>query len=466
MNLWARIGLGLVGLALGLCGSSRELGGIAPSAPRLTHGVAVGDVTERSAVLWTRADGPAAVAFELSLDPDFRRVVWTGNTAVDERTDFIAQLDAQGLQPGTRYWVRARAERDGLRSEPAVGEFRTAPAPESDAPQSATLLWSSDLGGQGRCRRPEYAIFRAMREVGADLFLFLGDTIYADDVCPSPPNLPGSELNAALLGTLEAYRAKHRYNRADPPFLELLKQTPVVAIWDDHEVKNNFVGTRVDPELLELGRRALFEYYPIRRDPDDPHRLYRAFRWGRHLELIVLDTRQHRRPFETMLGAAQLRWLLERIERSDATWLLIASSVTLSIARSCPQCDGWGDGLPGAPTKFERELARIVDALRAHPRRNVVFLTGDVHFPRALSYDPDGDGALDFWEFTAGPLSAVPGGPWAPDPTFRPQELYAHSGLYTFGVLRVDEAGRLTVELRDLMGRVRFQTTLEPSPRS
>jgi len=448
-----------LGLRIAPPADAQNRDGNGRGGPRLTHGATAGDVGARSAVLWARADGPATVTFELSLDPAFdgaRRIP----VSVQEGTDFVAKAVVEGLQPNALYEYRVWAEREGQRSDPIQGRFRT--APQSDAGEAITLLWSADLGGQGRCRRPEYEIFRAMAAVPADLFLLLGDSIYADGVCPSPPNEPGSEFNAAFLKTLEAYRAKHRYNRADPPFLALLARTPVVAVWDDHEVMNDFVGTEVDPELLRLGRQALREYYPIHEEPDDPHRLYRAFRWGKHLELLVLDTRQYRVPGETMLGGEQLRWLLERIERSDATWLAIASSVTLSVARGCPRCDGWADGLPGEPTGYERELAQIAERLEALGRRNVVFLTGDVHHPRALSYDPDGDGDRDFLEFTAGPLSASARLSSLPDPTFRPRTLYIDGGFFNFGVLRVSEEGVLTVEFRDATGRARFQRAFEP----
>jgi alkaline phosphatase D len=40
----------------------------------LTHGVQTGDVTSTSALVWTRADGPARMLVEVSLDPSFQHV--------------------------------------------------------------------------------------------------------------------------------------------------------------------------------------------------------------------------------------------------------------------------------------------------------------------------------------------------------------------------------------------------------
>jgi phosphodiesterase/alkaline phosphatase D-like protein len=47
---------------------------------------------------------------------------------------------------------------------------------------------------------------------------------------------------------------------------------------------------RPGQHLMPIGRAAFLDYAPMR--PDPPNRFYRAFRWGRHLELFLLDTRQ------------------------------------------------------------------------------------------------------------------------------------------------------------------------------
>jgi len=433
----------------------------------LTHGAASGEVTDHSALLWARADGPALIFFEI-----VKTGVGTAAGApqrliagVDQSTDFIAKVELHNLEPDTLYFYRAWAERDGMRSETSFGRFRTAPLP--DDPKGVTLIWSADLGGQGRCRQPEYSIFRAAAELKAQLFLLLGDSIYADNLCPSPPNLPGSELNAAEIGTLEAYRAKHRYNRADPAYQALLAKMPIYATWDDHEVLDNFAGT--EETLTETGLQAFLEYYPIAPHPEDPNRIYRSFRWGRHLELFLLDTRQYRSPNtqpdgpeKTMLGSEQLAWLKERLIQSDATWKVIASSVPLSVIVSCPKaCDSWSNG--GSSTGFERELLEIVSFIEEEAIRNVVWLSGDVHFPQAVVYDPDGDGEWDFLEFSAGPLSATPGMPsTCLDETLKPKRFYAGYGFYNFGILRVNGDGSLELEVRDQENRLRFHQTFLP----
>ena len=67
---------------------------------------------------------------------------------------------------------------------------------------------------------------------------------------------------------------------------------PVVAIWDDHEVQNDFDRETVSPARFAAAHRAFVEAWPVGEQPDG--RLYRSFRWGREVELFILDLRSYR----------------------------------------------------------------------------------------------------------------------------------------------------------------------------
>jgi alkaline phosphatase D len=325
-----------------------------------------------------------------------------------------------------------------------------------------TFAWSGDLGGQERCRQgPDgYPIFNVMGRQRLDFFLFLGDTIYSDNPCPSPPNEPGADFKAA---TLAEYRARHRYQRGAESLRRFLERVPVYVTWDDHEVRNDFSGP-FDPQM-PAGRQALREYWPISTHRDEPHRLYRSVRYGADLELFILDTRQYRSrdtdpdgPAKTMLGAAQLQWLIEGLAHSSATWKVIATSVPLSIPKGGEgYSDGWASG-PNGPG-FERERQVIIDAILTAKMNNVVFLGGDVHYVQANAYDPDADGVIDFHEFVAGPLSARPGRETPANETLHPMRLINEGGYHNFGLARVT-ASSFEVSIVDDAGKVRFSHRL------
>ena len=454
---WFSIALAV--LCTGLLSSSS-----AAASPSVTHGVASGDVTETSAVIWARASGEVTLLVEYAESPEFRTVHTGGTVHVLAQNDFTGTAVLTGLRPATRYAYRVRPQGAAV-SESVSGSFMT--TPESSRPHDVTFLWGGDLGWRTFCRRPEYAIFRPMKALNADFFVFGGDTIYADSACTSPPNVPGADFVAK---TQKKFWAKYRYQREDQPLRELLAAMPVYPLWDDHEVRSDFAGP-TEP-LAPLGFKAFFDYFPIRRVTEEPWRLYRALRWGKHLELFILDTRQYRSPnnqadgpTKTMLGPAQLRWLLDRLAASTATWHVIVSGVPLSArtGKFLSGSDSWGGSEWRADGRVV-ELGKIVAHLREHRKRNVVWLSSDIHVARSLSYDPNQDGKPDFYEFVSGPLSAHPGDFDALDPTFHPTLLYQETNFFNFGVVEIRGAdAALSVEIRDQQGKVHYTLTIPPS---
>jgi len=449
------------------------------SANLLPQGIAVGDVTSQSALLWLRTDGPMMAQIEWGTVAVWDSLSKTGTAVAPvartslfttgQETDFTLAISLERLTPATRYrwYVFAGTKgREGAPTEAgmaAQGEFTTLPDVQSHVP--VTFAWSGDLGGQGRCRRGAagYPVFDVMRAQRLDFFLFLGDSIYGDDLCPSPPNEPGADFLAA---TLSEYRARHRYQRGAEALQRFLSSVPVYVIWDDHEVRNDFAGP-FDSQM-PAGRQALREYWPIRVELDDPYRFYRTVRAGADLEVFILDTRQYRSlnidqdgPAKTMLGERQLQWLLSGLTESTATWKVIVTTVPLSISKGGNADgsgnDGWAGG-PGIPG-FERERQVIVDHILGQKVKNVVFLAGDVHYVQANEYDPNGDGIPDFHEFVAGPLSAAPGRLAPANEGLRPTRLMNEGGYMNFGLVRVTKSS-FDVTVLDEAGATRFSHRL------
>jgi alkaline phosphatase D len=423
----------------------------------LPQGVAIGEVSSERALLWLRTDGPALVQIEWAPSSLWERlskfasvvahVSKTGFISTTPATDYTVTIPLDGLSPAMRYRYHVlidsshQTTKQRAARRAATGEFSTLPDEKTSA--AVTFAWSGDLGGQGRCRQGVrgYPIFDAIQWHNPDFFIFLGDTIYADHLCPSPPNEPGADFKAT---TLQTYRLRHRYQRGAEALRRFLETTPVYVIWDDHEVRNNFAGPH--DEQMPPARQALREYWPIFSMQDNPHRLYRRVRYGADLELFILDTRQYRSrnadsdgPAKTMLGSAQLAWLLDGLRTSMATWKVIVTPVPLSIPKAgtitVPGNDGWAGGPDG--TGFERERQVIVDAILTHKIKNVVFLAGDVHWAQANAYDPDQDGVADFYEYIVGPLSAHPGRFAPTRDQLHPTQLFYEWGYHNFGLVRV-----------------------------
>jgi alkaline phosphatase D len=469
-------------------------------AASVTHGVAVGEVTATSAVIWSRASEASEMRVEVDVDErlDSPRVATTRATV--ER-DFTASVFIDELQPDTRYHYRVRFDN----SAPALGSFRTAPLAQNVQPVRFVVM--GDLGGHGYCREQGrgYSFFTEMETLEPHFLVANGDMIYADSACAQEraeggENIPGDFpriddpsvdwTDAAAVR--EVYLAHWRYNRADEHFQKLLASTSMYSQWDDHEVINDFgaewpslsiVMERAGyPNLVREGRDALFDFHPMRRHRDEPDRIYRSFRWGKDAELFLLDARSYRslndlsdRPEnnKTLLGQAQLNWLKSELSNSDATWKIVSTDVPLSIPTGSQANlygrDAFADGTDAdysARTGFESELAELLEHLDRENIQNIVFVATDVHFASTLRYevdvDDDGDTLL-FHEFISGPLSAVKVPPASPDPSFRPTTLYAEGNVFNFSFVRIERregVSHLVADVRDDTGAVRFGSSL------
>lgn len=250
------------------------------AVPTITHGPISGEVSDSSVVLWARGNQPGQLTFEVMADGLSANPIHA-SAVVDASGDFTGKACVDGLAPGQAYRYRVALMANDQASEPRCGHFKTAPSP--DRPDAFQFVFGSCIGGQGYCRLPDkgYPIFEPMLARRPDFMLLIGDSIYADTECPSPPNIPCPVHVARDLG---GFRIKYRYNLEDPLYADFLSHTPVMITWDDHEIVDNFGGPALaasEPQRLADGRQAFFEYWPLVGAPDNPHRIHRNFRWGK-----------------------------------------------------------------------------------------------------------------------------------------------------------------------------------------
>lgn len=464
--------------------SPSTAGGTEADTP-LPLAFAIGEVTTDRAVAWLRCEGGREAI--ISIAPGGLEEV---RLTIDENRDWTGRTTLSGLQPNTQYRYSAWCLGNPNRG-PATGSFRTAPSAEDRA--AVRFAWAGDVGGQNVCRDSSqgYIGFRAVRATQPDFFIPLGDMIYADDACLAEgrygnPQIPGPKTPAL---DVEGFRAHWRYARADPATQQLYASTSVYPVWDDHEIVNDagpdhdHAPTKSGVRLLAPAREAFFDYHPFGASPHEAPPMYRSVRWGRHLELFLLDTRSYRdsnrsrdKAGKSMLGEAQRNWLRAALQSSDATWKVIVSSVPISVPTGTPQArDGWAG--EGGTTGFERELAEIMKTAQRLVRRQTLWLTTDVHFGSVLRYQPFADDP-DFvmHEAISGPLNAGIFPSRELDRSFQPQRLYFHGPeraedvteftdalrWFNFGTVEIDEAGTLTLRIVTALGETAYELQLQP----
>lgn len=483
------------------------------SRPALAQGVASGDVTNGRAVIWSRADRAARMFVEYSTTERFDNVRRVPGPAALETSDFTARAVLTGLPDGQRIFYRVRFQdlADIRRwSDPVQGTFAT----PATAPRDVTLAWSADTAGQGWGINPDfggYRLYETMRAAQPDVLIHCGDTIYADAPLVAEVKLDDgsvwknvvTEAKSRVAQTLDDFRGNHRYNLLDEHMRRFNADIPQVVMWDDHEVRDNWYWERdltndaryqleTAALLAARARRAFQEYQPIGIEADDPDRIYRTIPYGPLVEIFVLDLRSYRGPNSenrqeslneqsAILGARQLAALKGRLAASRATWKVIASDMPVGIVvRDRPSFyEAVANGDPGPPLGRELELADLLRFIRDRAVRNVVWITGDVHYCAAHHYDPSRAKFTEFdpfWEFIAGPLNAGTFAPGVLDPTFGPEVKFTGTsaatkpnrppseGLQFFGTLTINARTRaLTARLMNLSGRVVYSVELPPT---
>lgn len=369
------------------------------------HGVASGDPTESSVILWTRVSrtnfrdihddeqlsgiADANVSWRVATDESFTNVVNSGSTTVGSETDFTLKVDAQNLQSNTKYFYQFTV---GPNSS-VVGKTKTLPSGTVDRVKLAVVSCSNYASGY-------FNVYKEIAQMGdLDAVIHLGDYIYeyADSGYGSLRKLePTHELI-----NLADYRMRHALHKKDSNSQQMHASLPMIAVWDDHEVANDtWISGAENHDATTEGNfaarkasaiKAYFEWMPIRPvTPGVDSRVYRQFKFGDLVNLLMLDTRQAGRDQQlsyasfltadgsfdaekfqtelasttrTMLGAEQITWLKESLSSSIETWQVLGSQV-LMMKNNLPSAVLLPD--PLAPLVEFTEYGQIATAFQTY----------------------------------------------------------------------------------------------------
>jgi len=465
------------------------------ATPGFPYGVAAGEVTSTSAILWTRAPKVGPVRLGLVPDVSGARLIFVSGLRATRESDLTVQWRVHGLEPATSYRY---VFEQGKATSP-TGTFTTAPAPSAGVNVRFAISGDADAtpGANGKPGFNRFQVYARMAAERNDFNINLGDTIYSD-----------SEVGGAPVAvTVPQKWGKYKLGLALPALRALRASTGLYSHWDDHEFINDFSRAENGEAIYRAGVKAFHDYTPV--EQPSALGLYRSFRWGKHVELFFLDERSFRSakaddvcggdlaptapqavrdafsslapslknpvppaclaaindPARTMLGARQYAAFTKAIRASKATFKVIVNEVPIQQFYALPY-DRW-EG-------YEAERQRLLRFLQANVK-NVVFLTTDTHanLVNEVRYRTLG-GPLEssgIWEAVTGPVATntfakeidgflgAPGAGTAIGALFfkppPPQGMgmrCAALDVYSYAEVTVT-ASTLTVALRDARGR-------------
>ncbi len=371
-------------LAAGATGCSSEYGHETFTSPEnakagaFAHGVASGDPTATSVIMWTRLapaspEGTSVVPLRLEIaeDPEFANTVYAVGVEANAAADWTVKHDATGLEPGRSYYFRFLSADSVSR----IGRTKTLPSGSVDQARFAVVScanWQYGFfNGYDHIARNE--AFDAVIHLG-DYFYEYGHDGYGGEVGKDLGRLhePAHEVL-----TLEDYRARHAQYKTDPALQAMHAIHPMICLWDDHEVANNsWEGGSNNHQLDEgdwVARRraamqAYYEWMPVR--DAEPGRareaLYKSYDWGDLLTLASVETRLTARAVQIeledysseftsqddvdafmknivgaedryMLGDAQLDYISNAMVRSKSegkAWRIVANQILMADVRT------------------------------------------------------------------------------------------------------------------------------------
>ena len=412
---------------------SREAAAAPASEGTFGYGVASGDPTATSVIIWTRAtpapvDGvvaapgsglgdPVRVRWTVCSDEEMTCPVASGEVMTDVATDHTVKIDVTGLDPYTRYWYQFSTDSDSS----IVGRTQTAPDEpgETHALRFAQVSCANYTGGY-------FTVYRALAERDdIDFVLHLGDYVYeygnADDRY-GPDALAGDRDHEPdrEMRELEDYRLRYAQYRADADLRQCHQRHPFITIFDDHEITNNAwadgAENHQDGEGDYAARMATAlqvyqEWMPIRMpetgDQAAPHQglqFFRRFTFGDLADLSVVETRQNRSeqvssfvlvgtpevndqlndPDRHIMEPEQMQWLKDGIT-TQRSWHLVGNQVMVSPLGWPGQYLGLAQGSVAingdAWDGYRHDQTQLLSHMASQPLENgdTVILTGDIH---------------------------------------------------------------------------------------
>ncbi len=443
--------------------------------PYQATGFKVGEVTDSTAVVWTRLtlrperNSSDAPMVELVLDEDKRvtgvvypegmtvadirdaapgttgqvrvqyattdqdRLLRTDWVDVGPKRDFTHQFQLRDLSPNTRYrlLVECRSGRFGTPSHSLSGGFVT--APKRDDPARVVFTVSTGQAYGDRDCPEGYKIYPSMRKLDPHFFVHTGDVVYYDRL--------------AKTAALARYHWQRTYSL--PTNVAFHNHVAAYFIKDDHDTwQNDCWPTMRNEKMFQFTFAQGLAMFPEQVPMGE--KTYRTRRWGKDLQIWMVEGRDFRSdnkmpdgPDKTIWGAEQKAWFKRTVQESDATFRVLISPTPMVG----PDRDNKGDNHANKAFTHEGDALRKFIA----SQRNMVTVCGDRHW-QYVSVHPKSK----VREYSCGPASNEHAGGWRQEDN-RPdyhQYLNVTGGFLSATVERVEGTPTLIFRHHGVDGKV------------
>jgi len=344
------------------------------------------------------ASGKVRVLYKMEGASNWNTTNWY---AVNPKRDYTYQFKLTNLKPNARYQVRAEAKSSagGKKVQVVDGGFRT--APRAEQPERVVFTVSTgqaypdqDAPGGG------YKIYPAMLKLEPSFFVHTGDILYYDK----------------LAKTLSLARWHWARMYSLPTNVEFHRQVTSYFIKDDHDTWMNDCWPGRETKFMgdftfEQGKAVFLEQVPM------GERTWRTFRWGKYLQIWLVEGRDFRSPNtmpdgpdKTIWGKEQKAWFKRTVQESDAAFRILISPTPLVGPDRTNKHDNHSN------VNFAHEGNELRGFISK--QKNMYVICGDRHWQYVSV-----DAKTGVREYSCGPASNEHAGGWSNDKRF-PEHRY------------------------------------------
>jgi len=343
------------------------------------------------------APGEIRVLYKTEGASDWKATDWQ---RADPQRDYTAQLKLASLEADSECQVRVEARSiTGKKGEVINGGFRTAPR----ADYAGRILFTvstgqsypdQDVGGGG------YKIYAEMLKLDPSFFVHTGDILYYDK----------------LAKTIELARWHWQRIYSLATNVEFHRRVGSYFIKDDHDTWRNDCWPSMESKFMgdftfKQGQAVFLEQVPMGK------RTYRTFRWGKDVQIWLVEGRDFRSantmgdgPDKTIWGAEQKGWFKRTVGQSDATFRILISPTPLVG----PDRTNKNDNHSNKGFTYEGdELREFISK-----QKDMYVICGDRHWQYVSV-----DAKTGVREYSCGPASNEHAGGWSNDKRY-PEHQY------------------------------------------
>ena len=358
----------------------------------LQSGPMVGYCEMTEAVIWTQTTQAADVRVDYYAKDKPTVVLSSKTYKSSENNYFTNHIVLTPLQEGKEYHYDVFINNqkivlpyDTSFSSEKLWQWREKAPDFTIALGSCSYISEAALDRPGKPYGSNYSIFESIAKKNPDIMLWGGDNVY---------------LREADWDSKSGIYHRYTHSRTLKEMQPLLASTQNIAIWDDHD----FGPDDSDRSFYNKNttQQAFKDFWANKfygMDPNQKEGIFSSYNWS-DAEIFLLDNRFFKSPNKrlsgekTMLGTAQIEWLIDALTYSKASFkIIVIGGQVLNTEAVFENYENY---------KSEKDF--LLGEILTNQIKGVVFISGDRHFTELSILNRPNTYSLYDW--TVSPLTS------------------------------------------------------------